>query len=358
MTFFEQFRAVPRILVGIGKSMSVAFRSAKERHFRGAKGDYATVIDSPVLGCLVLGTAITIWALAACAAAPYGTGVALTFSPIPTEQRVVGLAYSTWHTSPTWNNTWGTPELGGYTSTDRAVIRKHAEWLADAGVDFTWIDWSNNVHFDPKLPHRRGVFDTIEESTTASFEEYVKLPRHPRISIFLGTGTPESLTSGNLQRKADQVYADYVANKRFRPLVQDYLGKPLLVVYVNTPSPFPHGVPEWNDPRFTVRWMTGYVTEQPNLRTADLVSKYGYWSWEDRGKQTFSMYDGHPEAMVVVASWREDKGGGIPAGGRRNGETFRRQWARAREIGPRFAMVVSWNELRAPDVSRQASQER
>ena len=30
--------------------------------------------------------------------------------------------------------------------------------------------------------------------------------------------------------------------------------------------------------------------------------------------------------------------------GRKNGETFRKQWARAGEGGPKFAMVVSWNE--------------
>ena len=33
-----------------GAETSVAFRSAKERGFRGAKGDHATVVDSPVLG--------------------------------------------------------------------------------------------------------------------------------------------------------------------------------------------------------------------------------------------------------------------------------------------------------------------
>ena len=36
-------------LLRAGESISVAFRSAKERDFRGAKGDIATVIDSPVL---------------------------------------------------------------------------------------------------------------------------------------------------------------------------------------------------------------------------------------------------------------------------------------------------------------------
>ena len=52
--------------------------------------------------------------------------------------------------------------------------------------------------------------------------------------------------------------------------------------------------------------------------------------------------------MVVVASWRPQSKLGdrdfIPAAERDNGRTFRQQWARARTIGPRFAMVVSWNE--------------
>jgi hypothetical protein len=129
----------------------------------------------------------------------------------------------------------------------------------------------------------------------------------------------------------------------FGPLMQRYLGKPLLVIYVNTPSPYQQGVPKWDDPRFTVRWMTGYVTQQPALRTEDGISKFGYWSWEDRGAQTFTVHDGHPESMVVVASYRKD-GTKIPAGERNNGKTFLQQWARARKIGPRIVTVVSWNE--------------
>ena len=39
----------PDTTVGTGAETSVAFRSAKERGFRGAKGDNTTVIDSPVL---------------------------------------------------------------------------------------------------------------------------------------------------------------------------------------------------------------------------------------------------------------------------------------------------------------------
>ena len=272
----------------------------------------------------------------------------LLAKPVPPSERLVGIAYTTWHHRLPWQDVWGEPELGFYRSDDRAVIRQHAEWLADAGVDFIWIDWSNNVDYTPgETPNP--VFDMIEGSVKVLFDEYAKLSEHPKISIFLGvTGAPEAATDGRLQKKADQVYRDYVSNPVYRPLLQDHLGKPLLVVYVNTPSPWQEGVPQWNDDRFTVRWMTGYVTEQTALRTPNLVSRFGYWSWEDRGLQTYTVHEGHPESMVITASQRRQsepgEAGYIPEAPRNDGKTFHAQWERAREIGPRFAMVVSWNE--------------
>ncbi len=294
---------------------------------------------------LVFAAALSVAALSAASPPPY--------PPTPPRERLVGIAYTTWHTDPNSPNRWGTPLLGGYVSNDRHVIRRHAAWLADAGVDFVWIDWSNNINYIHNPNVKNATFDMIEGATRAIFEEYARMraggKKTPNISLFAGvTGAPEAATDGRLQRKADQIYREYVENPEFRPLVQTYLGKPLLVVYVNTPSPFQNGVPKWNDDRFTARWMTGYVTEQPNLRTPDLVSKYGYWSWEDRGPQTYSVHDGRPEAMVVVASWRPQGEPGephyIPTAPRSHGDTFRRQWARADQVGPKFAMVVSWNE--------------
>lgn len=266
--------------------------------------------------------------------------------PTPSAERQVGLAYSTWFPPASWEHTWGEPELGCYDSADPRVIRQHAEWIADAGVDFVWLDWSNNLdadHTNRKAPQRMDLL-LIERATRVLFDEYAQLAKRPRVSIFLGCpGAPEAVVDGRLTRKADQIHDEYVANPRFRPLLQEYLGKPLLVVYVNTPSPFPTGVPEWDDDRFTVRWMTGFVTEQPHLWSgSDRLSHYGYWSWEERGMQSYTVHEGQAESMNVVACWRDDPN--CPTPGRRGGATFRERWARAHEIGPRFAMVVSWNE--------------
>jgi hypothetical protein len=284
------------------------------------------------------------------------------YPPVPPEERLVGLAYQTWFPPVGWDYVWGTPELGHYRSDDPQVIRQHAEWIAWAGVDFIWIDWSNNVTHAPDMEGRDAVvrdgerylayrpdIASIETATRRLLEVYADLETHPKVSIFIGCpDAPGAVADGRLQRKADQIYEDFITHPEYGPMFQTYLGKPLLAVYVGTPSPFRSGLPEWDDPRFTVRWFTGYVSEQANLRTEDRVSKYGYWAWEDRGPQTYAVHDGKPEAMVVTAAYRPQaepgERGYIPAKGRREGETFREAWARARKIGPKLAMVVAWNE--------------
>lgn len=277
---------------------------------------------------------------------PIGAG---RYRRVPPAERLVGIAYTSWHKDKNWQNTWDTPLIGTYSSLDREVIRKHAEMLYNAGVDYVWLDWSNNVDFDPATQTGNGSGqDIIEQATAIIFEEYAKLKKRPKISIFAGvTGAPEALYDGRLQKKADQIYTDYV--EKYPDLFVYYKEKPLLVVYTNTPTPWPDKIPEWDDARYTVRYMTGYVSEQTTLRDAERVS-FGYWSWEDRGPQTYTACDGEAEAMVATASWREQKGspaefgGDIPARGRREGKTLREAFARARLIGVRFLNVVSFNE--------------
>ncbi len=290
-----------------------------------------------------------------------GSGI---YPRVPYEERRVGIAYTTWHRNEMWQpeSVWTFPQLGKYLSDNREVIRQHAEWLAGAGVDFIWIDWSNNLDYEVSMEqvltdNVRPDFAMIERSTLFIFEEYSKMraegKKTPNISIFIGNPDPNQRTGvsdGRLTRKADQVERWFVNNAdhpEYRDLLELYKGKPLLVSYAGTPTPWQESVPPWDDSRFTVRFMTGYVTEQSAL--FDSKTREGkYWSWEERGAQTFTVDEGLPEAMTVVASWRpqstEGKSDYIPAGKREGGKTFKEQWARARLLGVRFAMVGTWNE--------------
>jgi hypothetical protein len=258
------------------------------------------------------------------------------------------VAYSTTHIADpasTWKNFWGEPHLGYYSSSDPSVIRQHAAWLVDAGVDFIYIDWSNNVDADIRTGSGNHSLLNIEKSTLVLFDEFARLQRAPKVAIMIGFARqPGAVTDGRLQRKADQVYQQFIAKPEYQRVLQTYLGKPLLIVYTDTPSPYQNGLPPWSDARFTVRYMTGFVTQQPRLLGTSRLSKFGYWTWEDRGEQTYTVFRGHPEALTVVPSWRGDSHARIPAQPRDDGQTFRAEWARARIVGPKFVLVNTFNE--------------
>lgn len=95
-------------------------------------------------------------------------------TPVPPSEREVGIAYTSWMDNDIWGNTWGMPALGRYDSRDRRVMRKHAEWLTDAGVDFIWLDWSNNVTYDPDEFWVGGKQDLIEDATAILFDRVLQ----------------------------------------------------------------------------------------------------------------------------------------------------------------------------------------
>lgn len=264
---------------------------------------------------------------------------------LPTERRV-GLAYSTWHEHRNWQDApqahrpWGTPELGYYRSDDPTILARHAEWISGAGVDFVVVDWSNNLGMDVRRPSGPTTQRFIERATEVMFDTWAALPSAPRIALMIGNpGDRAAVSNGHLVAKADEIDALFSANPTRAEMLERYRGKPLLLVYVGTPSPWGHGLPPWRDDRFTTRFMSGFLTQQELLLTPSGISRYGYWSWEDRGKPVYSVFQGHPECMTVVAAWR---GRGSP--GRDHGETYIRQWDYARRVGPRFVLGGTFNE--------------
>ena len=277
------------------------------------------------------------------------------YEPVAFGERQVGIAYTTWHrASSTWNTSskWDIPLIGGYRSENKEVIYQHGIWLRDAGVDFVFVDWSNDVNYDPAtMRSSRDDFRTIEEATEDLFEVWSTIPDAPKICIFNGPGhvqqKEDTFANGRMKAKCDQIYDTFIANEEFNKMYYYYDGKPLMPCYSATPS-FNSTDDVYTDDRFTIRWVTGYVGQQRSLFDAEtLVSRF-HWSWEERGAQTFTVFNGQPEAMTVVASWRkqskEGQPGYIAPGLRNDGATFRLQWARADLIGVKIVLVVSFNE--------------
>lgn len=292
------------------------------------------------------------------------TGVG-KYEQTPYEDRLVGIAYSTWLCTKiiTWGkNTWDTPLYGNYYSDDREMIAKHAELLRDAGVDFIFIDWTNNTGYDPAtMRESRSDFRMIEEATDLVFEIWSGIEGAPKICIFAGPGHSgyENVKNGNHQKKVDQIYSSYV--EKYPDQYFHYQGKPLLMCYGATPNQY-GARPKWADDRFTIRWATGYVGQQDSLyNEKTMATRNQWWSWEERGLQPYSVYDNRVECVTCTAASRaqgsEGDSGYIPAYGRENGLTLKKQFQRANDLGAGMVILISWNEWTtgeqpSPEVSK------
>ena len=279
------------------------------------------------------------------------TGVG-KYETTPYEDRLVGIAYSTWLCTKiiSWGkSTWDTPLYGNYYSDDREMIAKHAELLRDAGVDFIFIDWTNNTAYDPEtMRDNLADFRMIEDATDLIFEIWSQIEGAPKVCIFAGPGHSgiENVENGNHQKKVDQIYRNYV--EKYPDLYFQYEGKPLLMCYGATPNQY-GSRPKWTDDRFTIRWVTGYLGQQSSLiNQKTMVTRNQWWSWEERGLQPFSVLDGRVECVTCTAASRgqgdEGDANYIPAYGRENGLTLKKQFQRANDLGAGMVILVSWNE--------------
>jgi hypothetical protein len=306
--------------------------------------------------------------------------VPLSASQAKAPPKLVGAAYATWfgpyaHNA---NTTWDIPQTGAYMSASSTAIDQHMAQLIDAGVDFAWIDWSNNINCQPAPLGCPAVpnIALIESNTAAVFNRVATLKAGgnpvPKLAIFLGIATASDLTTvggqNKLQNKFNQVYNTFIANATYNDLYQYWDGKPLVVVYVNTPAVV-STPPAFTDPRFTIRWMAGLIDDQPALVDVAGTGQSKFWSYKDRNKTvagtgvvspTFSTTSAAgsmliPEHVAVTASYPNPSGGwtnrngvtagsGCPSGGTPTGATTTTQWLRVANVDPQIVTVASFNE--------------
>ena len=256
--------------------------------------------------------------------------------------RCVGLAYSTWFPNTQWLSHWGTPSLGFYKSADPRIIASHLSEIEATGVDFIMLDWSNNLSSPNNSAQRLHWLESIETSSIDLIEILCKSKFRLKFCLMLGDpGAPDAISDGRMRQMIDRALRMFTSSSSVRERWFMWYGKPLLPMYVGTPSPYLDVADQFQDERVTLRFLTGYVSQQRRLLSG-LISKYGYWSWEERGQQTYTVVDGEAEAMTVSASWRG--GSGVPEEGRLGGKTYRDEWTRVREVGPKLVLITTFNE--------------
>ena len=298
----------------------------------------------------------------------------------PRKGKFVGLFYWTWHTNfaaldvcipsrviekypdaaydfnhPAWDkaihtNLWGEPLFGFYRDTDRWVLRKHAEMLADAGVDMIMFDCTN------------GSF-TWRESYTALCEVFAEARRDgvntPQIAFMLAFGPTEGSRQAIIS-----IYEDLYKPGKYDELFFKWKGKPLIMAYpemladvegdeaqtklhreIRNYFTFRPGQPVYNvGPKRNDQW--GWLEIYPQhgfVKNADGV----YEQVTVGVSQNWTAHQGLSAMNTKGAfgrSYTHANGHNYSAESVNRGLNFAEQWERALELDPELIFITGWNE--------------
>ena len=299
----------------------------------------------------------------------------------------VGIMYWDWHTNPSgnpvviskvikenpdsqynyshpsWANTicyWDEPLLGFYQSYDYFVYRRHAQWLANAGVDVIFYDYTNldMTYVKAQRMMMKAFHDAREDGINA-----------PKISAYLFNPKEEVKTIKAL-------WFNLINDPSYKDLVFYWEGKPLICGCGY------EEVEQYVDKANTeeVR-LLAEIFANVNFRRngsreegQDLSKETPQWNWLENyplhhwGKKRD---DGRVEAMVVGASinhsyvygysgvglasdpytkgrgYSEAFGEDYTVNNARSATFFREQAAQALDTDPAFIYVDGWNEYTA-----------
>ena len=264
---------------------------------------------------------------------------------------LVILEYETWFGPgyAEWGKEEATPLLGRYSSLDPRVVRQHALWMDEMGFNVAELDWTNNL----TDPFPSAATKECIAATDLLLQVYSTMPQHPKLIFMVGPehnlwNSPKDVYDGPwFKQQIDFLYQHYIESPKYRDMFVTYLGKPLMLYYLNGPRTGPP--PKLQDDRFTMRYVGAW------LQTTH-QEEFGVWSWYDQSP-VVTLYQGKAEALTITNGYPSvhrsatglDNWLAQDAGGKNYGETYRTQWNVAMRMQPRFLFVNQWNEFVPPD---------
>ena len=245
--------------------------------------------------------------------------------------------------NPTWY--WAEPLFGYYRSTDPWVIRKHLVLLADAGVDFLFLDYTNGSVYDKELQAFLDVAEDLKRAGTPV----------PRLVFFLNSEPDWKIAS---------LYTKWYKPGRYDDLWFRWQGKPLMM-----------SRPPEDQSKFAseaeAKSVQDYFTWRPTWAFQDAAKEPRKWRFiddlKDGGRQRPALGpDGKPEQIVVNKStggpiWDNMQTGGVStfpghvptydaqwlSQDRAKGLFFQYMWDNALKSPAPILLVTGWNEWRA-----------
>jgi len=243
---------------------------------------------------------------------------------------------------------WEEPLFGYYKTTDPWVLRKHAEMLADAGVDVVFFDCTNGSL-------------TWEESYEALFSVWDQAQKDgvkvPKIAFMLPFG-PVANSDVSLR----QLYKDVYQPGRYKNLWFIWKGKPGIMAYPDNLKKsgtdqeiadfftFRPGQPDYVDgPKRKDQW--AWLENYPQHGYVPLANgkfeQVAVGVAQNAGPST----NGHCSAFNLPGTYGRNfsmRNGFDPrVDGYLYGWNFQEQWDRAFELDPELVFITGWNEFTA-----------
>ncbi len=253
---------------------------------------------------------------------------------------------------PTWY--WAEPLFGYYRSTDPWVMRKHMAMLADAGVDFLYLDYTNDSVYDQELQQ---LIDVLHELKANG----MKVPK----LVFFLNHDPEW--------KVEHLYTNWYTTGKADDLWFKWNGKPLIMAPIPTdPAALknPHQIPPDTTPvkdASVIKRLQDYFTYRPTWAFQDAKTDPTKWRFMDNNPQRPALdANGKVEQMVVAKSlggplWENMHTSGVScvpgfepkyddqwtSKENAQGLFHQYQWDQAMKVKAPMLLVTGWNEWTA-----------
>lgn len=267
-----------------------------------------------------------------------------------------------WEGTPAWTPFfWNEPIWGYYRTTDRYVLRKQAELLADAGVDVIFFDCTNDTY-------------TFKDAYQSVFREFKRAKnegvRVPQIAFVLNL-----YSDANAAVQLRDLYGAIYKNRNFEDLWFYWEGKPLIVsrsaglkrsnsldreileffTFRKNPRDYYLDSTDYSDKLWG--WLSVYpqtkfgvredgtveqmcVSTAQNSNQTEVVAMNDYLNRaQGRGfaKGNYSYQYTYANRTITVRKDMQDA--------YLYGLNFQQQWDYAIEVDPDFIFVTGWNEF-------------
>lgn len=227
---------------------------------------------------------------------------------------------------PHW---WGKPQLGYYVNTDGFVYDKHLQMLADAGVDFLFLDVTNAFTYDEAV---KCLMASIDRRTA------VGLPS-PKLVYTLHAGS-ESVVK--------HLWSVFYSKPEYDKYWFYYGGKPLMFVNRSELAGVDAGVKDHFTMRNCWAWMRGIKPDEWGW--LEYYPQACGWTYVDgwKTKEQISVSTAQHATTKIGKSYHGGRQPAIDAygvcGDTPKGLYFAEQWKQAFAQDPPIVMITQFNE--------------